>query len=250
MLGSTQWGVMHTMTVDDAADFVTRTIKHAMERYIPHRHLQATKSSHPWLDHEIKKKVSEISGLTDGDLRKKAMAACSDMIVAKHKSFVERTKAKLAKMKRGSKAWWAKSKELQRLVIKTAGVAALKNKAGKWITTSVEKADLLSKTWQRKCELPDATLNRFTHVHVSEYKQERPHILTESDAYNILRKLNESSGPGPDAIPTKVLKRCAAQLANAVLILANLIKRQGSWPTEWKKHWLMPIFKKSAVFLV
>ena len=63
-----------------------------------------------------------------------------------------------------------------------------------------------------------------------------------------MEELNEGSAAGPDHIPTKVLKRFAKALAPVIHRLASQILKEGRWPESWAMHWIVPIYKKKAVF--
>ena len=56
------------------------------------------------------------------------------------------------------------------------------------------------------------------------------------------------TGTGPDQPPAEILKQCSSSLATPVAMLARLIVKQGTWPSAWKVHWVLPLFKKKAVF--
>lgn len=60
------------------------------------------------------------------------------------------------------------------------------------------------------------------------------------------KKLKSSFSPGPDGIPSAVLKRCANQLIEPLLVIFNLSLRQATFPTAWKKSFIFPIFKKGS----
>lgn len=64
-----------------------------------------------------------------------------------------------------------------------------------------------------------------------------------------MEALDEQSGTGPDLLPARILKHCAAQLAYPILQLAMLILDSGEWPECWKDHWIVPLFKRGAVYL-
>ena len=63
----------------------------------------------------------------------------------------------------------------------------------------------------------------------------------------MLASLRADSGTGPDILPARVLKACAAELALPVVLLGRLILRCGRWPECWCVHWIYPLFKRSAV---
>ena len=50
--------------------------------------------------------------------------------------------------------------------------------------------------------------------------------------------------PGPDGIPSIVLKQCIHELATPLLKIFNLSMRQAVFPAEWKKSFMSPVFKK------
>ena len=62
----------------------------------------------------------------------------------------------------------------------------------------------------------------------------------------ILKKLDETSGTGPDLLPTRILKKCCAELALPITLLTRLLLREGRWPTCWRTHWVHSIFKKGS----
>ena len=62
-----------------------------------------------------------------------------------------------------------------------------------------------------------------------------------------LSQMDSDSGTGQDGLATRVLKLCSSELG---LPLAKLIRRiiaEGSWPSAWRIHWLMPLYKRKAV---
>ena len=64
----------------------------------------------------------------------------------------------------------------------------------------------------------------------------------------LLGKLRENQATGPDGLSAKLLKRLARVLA---LPLANLTRRiflEGQWPSKWRLHHIVPLFKKGSVY--
>ena len=52
---------------------------------------------------------------------------------------------------------------------------------------------------------------------------------------------------GPDVLPTRILKRCAAIIALLLHALILLILHFGEWPAIWMVHWVVPLHKKKSV---
>ena len=65
-----------------------------------------------------------------------------------------------------------------------------------------------------------------------------------------LAGLCEDSSTGPDLVPVlaRILKRCAGQLAKPIQFLLQRMLETASWPESWRVHWVVPIYKKKAVF--
>ena len=69
-------------------------------------------------------------------------------------------------------------------------------------------------------------------------------VLCEDEVYKVLLNLDPSKAPGPDGLPTIVLKTCARELTHCVCALFNLSLAGGKLPTEWKDALVVPIHKK------
>ena len=73
----------------------------------------------------------------------------------------------------------------------------------------------------------------------------KPRIET---THKVLMHLNENSVLGPDLLPTRILKRCAAVIAPLLHALILLILQHGEWPAIWMVHWMVPLYKKNSVY--
>ena len=60
--------------------------------------------------------------------------------------------------------------------------------------------------------------------------------------------LREDSGTGPDALPARILKKYAKELAKPVQSLTLLIIATGVWPEFWLHHWIAQLSKKRSTF--
>ncbi len=61
-----------------------------------------------------------------------------------------------------------------------------------------------------------------------------------------LYSLNPHKSPGPDYIPSRILKTCARELAPSISLLLNKSFATGDIPDEWKSADVSPIFKKGS----
>ena len=73
-------------------------------------------------------------------------------------------------------------------------------------------------------------------------------ILDEPDVIKHLKALNPTKAPGPDLVPTAVLKIHAEALAPSITKLFNTSLTQGKIPTLWKQANIIPIHKKGSPY--
>lgn len=62
----------------------------------------------------------------------------------------------------------------------------------------------------------------------------------------LLKNLKPFTTSGPDAIPTRLLKETAEEVAPAVRLLFQATIQQGRLPSIWKKAHIVPIYKKGS----
>ena len=70
--------------------------------------------------------------------------------------------------------------------------------------------------------------------------------ITEPGIEKLLRNLNPSKATGPDEIPARVLKECAAALAPVIADLFQQSLDEGAVLNDWKSQNVHPIFKKGT----
>lgn len=99
----------------------------------------------------------------------------------------------------------------------------------------------------------------FTSFFRSSYSQEKPPLnypytissfnnipnilLLEDEVLHGLKTLKHSNSPGPDGVPTSILRSCANELYIALTQLFNYSLQSGYFPTLWKSSFIIPIFK-------
>ena len=113
---------------------------------------------------------------------------------------------------------------------------------GKLKSNSKEKADIL--------------LNQFSSVFNTETSAELPETTKRVEesvtditiemkrVEGLLKKIKASKASGPDNIPNRVLKECAAELAPAIAILFQQSLNRGILPEAWTSANISPVFKK------
>ena len=68
-------------------------------------------------------------------------------------------------------------------------------------------------------------------------------------AYRQLLALRPDSGTGPDDAPSLILRTYARELATPIAVLTVRILASMEWPAVWREHWIVPLYKRCAVFL-
>ena len=132
---------------------------------------------------------------------------------------------------------------------KECNIPALKDDDGDWVLDATGKANLISETLAKQCKLADRIENEYSSLPASMEEQDDVPLPTVEMSFHELDSLREDSGTGPDTLPTKILKHCAAQLAMPVAILVMKIIMMGTWPDSWREHWIIPLFKKGSSFM-
>ena len=131
--------------------------------------------------------------------------------------------------------------------MQTSSIPALKDTDGVWSRSSIDKANLLSRTYREKAVLPVETVNEYTPPDlISDVLPSSALLLDERDTERIMAKLEVNSGTGPDGIATRYLKSCRAELAAVLTRLFYHLLHSSYWPHSWRKHWIHSIWKKSS----
>lgn len=61
---------------------------------------------------------------------------------------------------------------------------------------------------------------------------------------NLLQQLDPSKAPGPDRIPTHILKLCKAEIAPILQVIFTQSFTTNSLPTDWLTANVVPVYKK------
>jgi len=69
-------------------------------------------------------------------------------------------------------------------------------------------------------------------------------VIDVSDVLQSLNTLKLSFSPGPDRIPSCILRNCSSYLALPVTLIFNLSLSQCRFPSIWKESFIIPLLKK------
>ena len=117
--------------------------------------------------------------------------------------------------------------------------------SGAWCRDAESKANAFASCWKAKNRLPPET-------HEMPFFQVPPQMLNLNvirtrNTCRELSKLRLDQATGPDLIAAILLRRLSKELALPVAMIARRVFREG-WPTLWRVHWLIPLFKKGSVY--
>ena len=95
--------------------------------------------------------------------------------------------------------------------------------------------------------MPESETNYYSNrTHGSFIAGERLLQFRSRHAYRHLSQLDSASATGPDNLSTIFLKNIAGVISFAFAQLARRIITTGIWPSLWKRHWIVPLFKKGS----
>ena len=248
LLEEQDWCFLSELDPDEGAEKLTQIILKLSRECIPEKWISEHKTKHPWLSGKVLALVQEKAD-AQGSVQEAALTqACSEGVLQEFHEWVRKTRDAIARLPRGSKQWWTKTRELLMKAQKVCSVPALKSEEGEWVRDAKGKADLLADTFARKNLMREAEENQFSGVQRRAVTMRSTDMPTEGGARHVLQHLDPSSATGPDELPTKILRECAECLARPLWLLACHILRTGVWPQIWMEHWIVPLFKKKAVF--
>jgi len=98
-----------------------------------------------------------------------------------------------------------------------------------------------------KCELPAEV--EFQFVPVSSVTMQEFIAIRTRDALELLRTVNVNKATGGDRIGNRILKELSPVIALPIALLCRRILYEGKWPKAWQEHLLIPIFKRSSVYM-
>ncbi len=241
----TNWRDSLALPADEATETMVQTILEAVSCCIPSRVIKDKVWAHPWLNdacREALQRKRNAFGTTDFP---RLRDECSRTYLQAHNSYVTKTREKLKEMSPSSRGWWKLSGTLLQKAGTKEGIPPLQREDETWALTPDERAAELARVFRSKSQLPTAHQNEYSELtEHTEAKMRRMPKLTVSKVFDLLQKLDETSGTGPDLLPARVLKHCAAELAIPVTLLARKLLREHCWPQCWRRHWVHGIHKR------
>ena len=256
-LRSTDWDTILTGTPDESCTNLTAVISQGMRQFIPSKLLTVKASIPPWWSPECSaatsakqrawqkwRKVPSCAGLRSSFLL--LTQRCASQIHTAYSAHRKRTRNKINSGSLRDKAWWGTVKQLSGQG-RSSEIPLLVGPDGSEHVTSVEKANCFGEHFAKKCSLGDMDLtpSSLPAVLPCPTNLNKIHFRVAS-VKRLLARLDASKATGPDEIPARVLKECAAVLASPVTRLFVTIFTSGVQPGSWKLARVIPVHKRGS----
>ena len=240
----------HEVVFDDV-DASVRRLNNAIldisKLFIRYGPVSVCKGSHPWLDNECRAAIQAKQNAFNTDSYTAASSHCNAVLKEAFGKYQREVKILLADRSTSSKRWRKVSRSL--LMSKKSGssIPPLKDSGGRWLTESVDKANLFVSVFKGKSTLVAQELPLVeSQIDGVDVQFMFNFAIRTRRARKLLANLREDIATGPDTIPVFILKRCACELALPVALLCRLIRPCAVWPDPWREHWIIPLLKRGS----
>jgi hypothetical protein len=237
--------VRNEVNIDNKLTAWVQSLTDLINRHIPRLTLKKQHTA-PWIDHEVvkavRKKNSTLKQAKKHDTQhlwhkfNRKRNRLKNLITFKHKQYLTNICDNITNQ---PKKFWTYIKANS----KSRGLPQfLYNNAGEEESDFYKMANIFNKFFQSIFSSNDNI--PIPPVHVTP-DPELEHInITQGEVLKELNKLNPNKAPGPDGLPTRVLKECAPQLAPSITTLFNDSLNSGNIPKAWKLANVVPLHKK------
>ena len=117
-----------------------------------------------------------------------------------------------------------------------------------WLTDAKSKTDAFAQVISSKSQLPEECIDTLFWGNAPEDQMGCIPFRSRSTR-KLFSKLDANKATGNDKISALILKRLADVLAVPFTRVERRLFYSACWPSVWKYHLLVPIFKKGAAFL-
>ena len=247
-LARTAWGEqIGSRSADTAAAWMTGWVLKVVDECIPSKWITDKSYSHPWIDDECRESLRKKHNARGTDGYAQMRDACSEVFLCAYHGYVKKTRATLKSMDPSSRGWWKVANSLLTKASATENIPALQRADGSWATSPEERANELASTFHAKSQLPPVQTNHYTGLQQEVREPQQGFLrLRVRSVLKLLKGLDEHSGTGPDKLPARILKKCAAELALPVTLLTRKLLAEGRWPQCWRTHWIHAIHKRKS----
>ena len=227
------------------SDYKNGLIK-IMEDHVPNK-MTTSRFTHPWINTEIKRlirrkrraylKARGTNKKRDRDRYKKLQQQTQWEIRRAHQNYMKDIISESLTEK--PKKFWSylKSKGQE-----SSGVAPLRNNQGFLKSDNQSKANILNAQFSSVFTREDN--NTTPYMGESKIPTMADIEISPNGVHKLLTHQNVNKAPGPDKLPTKILKLAATEISPALTKLFQISLNTGEVPRDWKEANIVPLFKK------
>ena len=224
-------------------------LKCTQSKHIPSK-LTSTRYNVPWLSGKVKKMCRKKRHLyrkakkSDDPVHKSAFKKLQnetrDALRAAHWKYVNGVL--MEGLERGdTKPFYGYVKSQQQ---DSQGVSPLRAH-GQLFSDATSKARMLSEQFKSVFTKDDPTVPT-TRLPGPHFPNISPVTVEPHGVEKLLLAINPRKASGPDEIPARILQCLAAEIAPALSAIFSQSLQTAELPTQWKKAWITPVFKKGG----
>lgn len=249
---NTNWdAIFNVNDVDSATLKLSHVLLNAIDNFVPKKRNEGNLHP-PWTNHHLKRLKSikrftlrKFSRYRNNVWKSRYVVANNEYRRLNKTLFTRYHKRIQATLKHNPKFFWNY-------------VNDQKNESG--LPTVMLRGDTEASNKHDICELFRSQFssvfvnNPVDHEQIAVAIRNVPHLTSVGsspfiDAYVVedaCKKLNYSVNPGPDGIPSAILKKCSKSLSLPLSQLFNRTIQSGVFPKSWKYSFVFPVFKKGS----
>ena len=249
LLAEQDWRDSLAHEANEATAKITQTILDKVAECIPQKWISDKVYAHPWLNDSCREALRRKQAARGTPDFVRLRDACTQTFLDAYNSHVRKVRCQLKEMSPSSRGWWKLSGTLLTKASTRENIPPLQREDESWALKPGEKAEELARVFRSKSQLPACEENRYSVLPPPQPPADgmRGFLrLRVRKVHALLRQLDEHSGTGPDLLPSRVLKKCAAELALPVTLLSRKLLRERCWPRCWRMHWIHGIHKRDS----
>ena len=248
VLSSIDWQFLNSaLNLDDAVEIFGTSLQLVIEAHVP---AKRTLPKPPWTNNRLRTLKRRRRSALRMYRKKRSQHTKRYFVVASNEyvtlnrhlyaRYINRVQTSL---KRNPKSFWS----FVRSKRKQDGLPSSMYYGDSSLNTAADKCESFAKHFKSAFSnslVSDAQIEaatRYTPLDSFDFSVSE---INEEYVHNAIRKLKFSVSPGPDEIPSSLLKKCSSALALPLVKLFNLSLREKTFPTAWKTSFLFPIHKK------